>query len=84
MRCGQHTHPNINWALVHRAPTAAMISDSLNSCEFAAQSFTEKFNGDTSSCFHIHSGVPLGPLLYVLYTSDIPTSRETTLGTLSN
>ena len=47
--------------------------------------FETKFNGETSSLFHIHSGVPqgsiLGPLQYVLYTSDLPTSKETTLGT---
>jgi hypothetical protein len=47
--------------------------------------FERKFNGETSSRFHIHSGVTqgsiLGPLLYVLYTFDLPTSRETTLGT---
>jgi len=42
----------------------------------------------TSSHFHIHSGVPqgrtLGPLLYVPYTSDLPTSRQTTLGTFAD
>jgi len=50
--------------------------------------FETKFNGETSSSFHIHSGVPqgsiLGPLLYVLYTSDLPASRETTLGTFAD
>jgi hypothetical protein len=52
--------------------------------------FEPKFNGETSSSFPICSGVPnrkiLGPLLnmYVLYTSDLPTSRETTLGTFAD
>jgi hypothetical protein len=50
--------------------------------------FETKINGETSSRFHIHSGVPqgsiLGPLLYVLYTSDLPTSRETPLGTFAD
>jgi hypothetical protein len=49
--------------------------------------FETKFNGETSSRFHIHVGVLqgsiLGPLLYVLYTSDLPTPKETTLGTFS-
>jgi len=50
-----------------------------------ARQFDTKINGETSNRFHIHSGVPQGsilsPLLYILYTSDLPTSRETTLGT---
>jgi hypothetical protein len=50
--------------------------------------FETKINGENSSRFHIHSGVPqgniLGPLLYVLYTTDLPTSRESTLGTFTD
>jgi hypothetical protein len=47
-----------------------------------------RINGETSSAFHIYSGVAqgtiLGPLFYVLYTSDLPTSRETPLGTFTD
>jgi hypothetical protein len=50
--------------------------------------FKTKFNGETSSHFHILSIVPqgsiFGPLPYVLYTSDLPTSREATLGTFTD
>ena len=50
--------------------------------------FETTFNGEISSRFHIHSGVPqwsiLGPLLYVLCTSDLPTFRETTLDTFAD
>jgi hypothetical protein len=50
--------------------------------------FITKFNNKTSSRYPIHSGVPQGsifsPLLYTLYTSDLPTSRKTTLSTFAD
>ena len=50
--------------------------------------FETNINGETSSRFHIHSGVLqgsiLGPLLYVPYTFDLSTFRETTLGTFAD
>jgi hypothetical protein len=50
--------------------------------------FETKFNGESFSRFCIHSGVPqesiLGPLLYILHTSELRTSKETTLGTFAD
>jgi hypothetical protein len=50
--------------------------------------FETKISCETSIRFHIHSDVPqgsiLGPLLTVLYTSDLPISRETTLDTFAD
>jgi hypothetical protein len=55
---------------------------------FIKSDITVLLNGETSSRFHIHSGAPqgsiCGPLLCVLYTSALPTSTETTLGTFTD
>ena len=49
---------------------------------------TQLFFLKTSHSFQIHSGLPqgsiLGPLLYILYTSDLPTTKDTTMGTFAD
>jgi len=78
-------HPGLLFKIKRILPWSYfnLLKSYLNECQYET-----KFNGETSSCFHIHSGVPQGsilpPLLYVLYTSDLPTARETTLGTFAD
>ena len=78
-------HPGLLFKIKRILPSSyfILLKSYLNEREFET-----KFNGETSSRFHIHPGVPqgniLGPLLYVLYTSDLPTFRQTTLGTFAD
>jgi hypothetical protein len=50
--------------------------------------FEVKINKEISNRLQIHSGVPKGslpsPLLYTLYTHDLPTTRKTTIGTFTD
>jgi hypothetical protein len=47
-----------------------------------------RMNDSISNNFAIKSGVPqgsaLGPLLYLLYTADLPVDANTTMGTFSD
>jgi hypothetical protein len=78
-------HPGLLFKIKRILPSSyfSLVKSYLNERQFET-----KFNGETSSRFHIYSGVHrgsiLGPLLYVLHTYDLPTSRETTLGTFAD
>jgi hypothetical protein len=52
------------------------------------QHFRVKVGNDYSELTSIHAGVPhgsvLGPLLYLLYTADLPTSPRTFIATFAN
>jgi hypothetical protein len=78
-------HPGLQFKIKRILPSSYfnLLKSHLNELQFET-----KINGETSSRFHSHSGIPqeriLGPLLYVLHTSDLPTSRETTLSTFAD
>ena len=75
--------------LVHKIKTKILPTKYFNLLKSYLQEchFVTKYNNETSSSFQIHSGVPqrsiLGPLLYILYTPDLPTFRDTTMGTFA-
>jgi hypothetical protein len=64
-------------------PSPSPLHFEQDQCKFRA-----RVNGEVSNSFNIQSGVPqgsvLGPILYVLCTSDLPTTTVTTTGTFAD
>lgn len=78
-------HPGLIYKIKHIFPAAYF---NLLKSYLTERTFQTKVNEEKSNYHPIHSGVPqgsvLGPILYVLYTSDIPESQNTVIGTFAD
>jgi hypothetical protein len=74
-------HDGLLYKIKHSLPSYFNLFKSY----LSDRKFRTAVNGVISLVFPIKSGVPegsiLGPVFYLLYTSDIPTTAETTIGT---
>jgi hypothetical protein len=77
-------HDGLLYKIKHSLPSYFNLSKSY----LSDRQFRTAVNGVVSKVFPIKSGVPqgsiLGPVFYLLYTSDIPTTTETTIGTFAD
>jgi hypothetical protein len=78
-------HDGLLYKLKHTFPTPYYLL--LKS--YLADRYSQiKFNMETSAVFPVCSGVPqgsvLGPLLYLIFTADIPTRNETIIATFAD
>lgn len=78
-------HDGILYKLKHKLPTPYYI---LLKSYLSDRYFQTKYNLETSSYHPIKSGVPqgsvLGPLLYLIFTADIPITNNTTIATFAD
>ena len=78
-------HPGLIYKIKHVFPPAYF---NLLKSYLSRRTFQTKVNEEKSDYFPIGSGVPqdsvLGPLLYVLYTSDLPTAQNVLIGTFAD
>ena len=77
-------HPGVLYKIKQHLPTFFPI---LKSYLSDRQSRT-RVKGEVSALFPIKSGIPqgsvLGPLLYILFTSDLPQAPNVTIGTFAD
>lgn len=78
-------HPGLIYKIKHILPSNYF---NLLKSYLSERTFQTKVNEAKSDYFSISSGVPqgsvLGPLLYVLYTSDLPTAQNAITGTFAD
>jgi hypothetical protein len=74
-------HDGLLYKIKHSLPSYFNLIKSY----LSDRQFRTVVNGEVSKVFPVKSGVPQGsildPVFYLLYTSDIPTTAETTIGT---
>jgi hypothetical protein len=77
-------HPGLLYRIKQHLPAFFPLLKSYLSDRY----FRTRVKGEVSALFLIKSGVPqgsvLGPLLYLLFTSDIPQAQSVTIGTFAD
>ena len=78
-------HPGL-WAKLQRILPHSLYT--LLTSYLSGRQFRVKYRGTYTPCYDIHSGVPqgsiLGPILYSIYTADIPVMDTTLIATYAD